>query len=97
MQFGGVLSTSHVANNFMGTGLLPPIGGGLLAFSAMFSRTEKNIWRCPGRGPDEWNEIWSCTNKQELFLTFELFIIIFFIAQKFIFHDGKYYIGTVLI
>lgn len=44
MQFGGVLSTSHVANNFMGTGLLPPIGGGLLAFSAMFSRTEKNIW-----------------------------------------------------
>lgn len=43
IQFGGVLSTSHVANNFIGTGFKPTTGGGLFDLSAMFSRTEKNI------------------------------------------------------
>lgn len=43
IQLGGVLSTSHVANSFIGTGFNPTTGGGLLGFSAMLSRTEKNI------------------------------------------------------
>lgn len=46
IQFGGVLSTSQVANSFIGTGFNPTIGGGLPAFSAMFTQTKQNSCTC---------------------------------------------------
>jgi len=44
IQFGGVLSTSQVANSFIGTGFIPTIGGGLLPFSAMLTATSRNSY-----------------------------------------------------
>ena len=41
MQLGGVLSTSQVANSFIGTGLPIAVGGGLLALSAILTLTEE--------------------------------------------------------
>lgn len=41
IQLGGVLSTSQVANNFIGTGFPTAIGGGLLPLSAILTLTKE--------------------------------------------------------